>query len=135
MRLKRECRNKHEEKNPRIPNVIAVDFDGTLFSNAWPEIGEPNWKLIKWCQERQELGDTLILWTCRHGKYLKAAVAACKEVGLHFDYINNHCAASRKAFGAFGQGKKIFATVYIDDKAFRPTETERVSEILNNRKI
>ena len=26
--------------------IIAVDFDGTLCENKWPEIGEPNTNLI-----------------------------------------------------------------------------------------
>lgn len=26
--------------------IIAVDFDGTLCENKWPEIGEPNTELI-----------------------------------------------------------------------------------------
>ena len=47
--------------------VVAVDFDGTLFENKWPEIGEPNTALIEYLKKRQEQGDKLILWTCRCG--------------------------------------------------------------------
>ena len=28
--------------------IIAVDFDGTLCENKWPEIGEPNTELISY---------------------------------------------------------------------------------------
>lgn len=24
-----------------LPKIIAVDFDGTLFENAWPDVGAP----------------------------------------------------------------------------------------------
>ena len=29
------------------PYIIAVDFDGTLCENNWPEIGRENWKMLK----------------------------------------------------------------------------------------
>lgn len=35
-------------------NIIAVDFDGTLCENKWPEIGEPNKELIAYLKKRQE---------------------------------------------------------------------------------
>ncbi len=28
--------------NLKSVKIIAVDFDGTLCENSWPEIGEPN---------------------------------------------------------------------------------------------
>lgn len=45
--------------------IIAVDFDGTLCENQWPEIGEPKKEVITYLKERQTAGDKLILWTCR----------------------------------------------------------------------
>ena len=35
-------------------NIIAVDFDGTLCTNLYPAIGEPNEKLIKYLLNRQK---------------------------------------------------------------------------------
>lgn len=36
-------------------NIIAVDFDGTLCENKWPEIGMPNEEqtkeAVEWCKE------------------------------------------------------------------------------------
>lgn len=43
--------------------VIAVDFDGTLCKQAWPEIGEENYKLILHLRKRKAEGTRLILWT------------------------------------------------------------------------
>ena len=113
-----------------MPSIIACDFDGTLFANNWPGVGEPNWEMINWCKERQKQGDILILWTCRHKKHLKEALKACKEVGLIFDYVNNHAEENLRKFGKAGQGRKIYATVYIDDKAFRPNELDQVDKVL-----
>lgn len=32
-------------------NIIAVDFDGTLCENKWPEIGIPNEELIEYLKK------------------------------------------------------------------------------------
>ena len=47
-------------------NIIAVDFDGTLCENKWPEIGMPNEELIEYLKKRQANGEKLILWTSRN---------------------------------------------------------------------
>ena len=33
-------------------NIIAVDFDGTLCENKWPEIGMPNEELIDYLKKK-----------------------------------------------------------------------------------
>lgn len=38
-------------------NIIAVDFDGTLCENKYPEIGEPNMELIDFLMNCQLNGD------------------------------------------------------------------------------
>lgn len=43
--------------------IIAVDFDGTLCENKWPEIGEANEDMIYYLRKRQAEGDKLILWS------------------------------------------------------------------------
>ena len=43
--------------------IIAVDFDNTLFRTCYPSICEPNWTVINWCKEQQDIGNILILWT------------------------------------------------------------------------
>lgn len=34
--------------------VIAVDFDGCLCDNAYPDIGEPNWRVIEAALKKME---------------------------------------------------------------------------------
>ena len=102
--------------------IIAVDFDNTLFRTCYPSICEPNWTVINWCKEQQDIGNILILWTCRNGKNLKEALKACKSVGLKFDYVNKHSKEMLKKFGRFKKSKKVFADIYIDDHAYRPEE-------------
>lgn len=36
-------------------NIIAVDFDGTLCENKWPEIGMPNEELIEYLKKKDRL--------------------------------------------------------------------------------
>ena len=56
--------------------AIAIDFDGCLCTDAFPEIGEPNWAVINRAKTEQQAGAGLILWTCREGQLLLDAVEA-----------------------------------------------------------
>ena len=98
--------------------VIAVDFDGTLCEDAFPEIGAPNIYLIEALKSHQKNGDKLILWTCRCGEYLDNAVEWCKEQGLIFDAINKNVPDVVAKYGE--GGPKVFADLYIDDRIQGP---------------
>lgn len=106
--------------------IIAVDFDGTLCENQWPEIGLPNTKLIKELIYRRKHGDKLILWTNRVNDKLEAAVNWCKEQGLEFDAVNDNLPEIVESFGS--NCRKIFADVFIDDKADARFDLPFVSE-------
>ena len=95
--------------------IIAVDFDGTLCVNRYPEIGFANCELINYLKEQQEFGAKLILWTCRSSKLLADAVLWCREMGLTFDAVNENLPEIIEAFGS--DTRKIFANEYIDDLA------------------
>ena len=96
--------------------IIAVDFDGTLFDTEWPSIiKKPNYELIECLISRREYGDRIILWTCRRRKDLEIAVDACANQGLIFDAVNENLPDMIEKFG--GDSRKIFADIYIDDKA------------------
>lgn len=82
-----------------MKKVIAIDFDGTLFENKWPEIGMPIAPNINRAKNEKANGAVLILWTCREGEKLAEALAACKAVGLKFDYVNENADELKAAFG------------------------------------
>lgn len=44
---------------------VAVDFDGTLCTNAFPEIGEPNPVVIGYVRKLAAEGSKIILYTSR----------------------------------------------------------------------
>lgn len=95
--------------------IYAVDFDGTLCQSICPGIGRPNMKLISHLTKRKSQGHKLILWTCRAGEQLQEAVNWCRDYGLEFDAVNENLPEVIKRYGC--EGRKIFADVYIDDKA------------------
>lgn len=95
--------------------IIAVDFDGTLCQNRWPEIGEANGEIIRLLQRRQQDGDKVILWTCRCGDALDAAVEWCAGHGLLFDAINANLPENIEKYG--NDCRKVFAHEYWDDKS------------------
>lgn len=99
------------------PRIIAVDFDGCLCRNDFPNIGEPNLDTIAELQELQKQGNWLILWTCRRGQALEEAVAWCAKHQLYFDAVNENMPSVIRDFGA--DTRKIFADEYWDDKAVR----------------
>lgn len=103
------------EQNLEKRDIIAVDFDGTLCENQWPEIGLPNTKLIKELIYRRKQGDKLILWTNRVDDKLENAVNWCREQGLEFDAVNDNLPEIVESFGS--NCRKVFANIYIDDRA------------------
>ena len=96
-------------------DIIAVDFDGTLCENKYPNIGEPNDELINYLKRRRDEGDKIILWTCRDADLLREAVLWCYSHGLIFDAVNENLPEIVESFGS--DTRKIFANIYIDDRA------------------
>lgn len=99
----------------RWKRAIAIDFDGTLCENEYPDIGEPNWNVIYQAIQEQKHGAGIILWTCREGELLYNALEACAEWGLYFDAINDTLPEWKDHFGS--SPRKIGADEYWDDKA------------------
>lgn len=79
--------------------TYAVDFDGTLCENAYPEIGAPNLPLIDKLISCRRLGAKIILWTCREGELLTRAVEFCRCFGLEFDAVNDNTDELKRAYG------------------------------------
>lgn len=79
--------------------IIAVDFDGTLCRNCYPDIGEPNLKLIAILKNLRRKGCRVILWTCRCGKLLEEAVQWCRQFQLTFDAVNENAEETLLKYG------------------------------------
>lgn len=93
--------------------IIAVDYDDTLAIN-----GEPNTRLIAMLRQAQKTGNTVILWTCREGKTLVEAVNNLRMWGFVPNLINQNAREAAMRLGR--DSRKIYADLYIDDKAVKP---------------
>ena len=118
MHIKDDIQRNTGVEEVTLPTIIAVDFDGTLCDGCWPDIGEPNLKLIGELIYRRSLGNKLILWSCRAGEQLKQAVEWCNSYGLIFDAVNDNIPEIVEKYGS--NSRKITADIYIDDKSEKP---------------
>lgn len=103
--------------------IIAVDFDGTLCTNAWPDIGRPRSDVIDHVRSARQNGAKLILWTNRRDERLQEALSWCEQHQLAFDAVNENLPEIIERFG--GDCRKVYADQYIDDKAVPPELFER----------
>lgn len=99
--------------------IIAIDFDGTIVNDKFPEIGVPLIDAIHTIKELKTKGHQLILWTCRRDipgdrNYLTEAIAFLKKFDIEFDAVNSNIQAHIDFWG--GDTRKVFADIYIDDK-------------------
>ena len=102
--------------------IIALDFDGTIVSDRFPEIGEPLIFAVESILKMKENGNKLILHTCREDsperKYLTEAVEFCRKLGIEFDAVNENVPTN--PYALLGKSRKPYADFYIDDKAMFP---------------
>lgn len=96
---------------------IAVDFDGTITKwNSFPMTGYADTIVIDFLKFLKTLPNVkLALWTCRHGKQLQEAIDFCKNLDVTFDVVNDDFIEIKEL--GWGEGRKIYADYYIDDKA------------------
>jgi len=102
--------------------VIAVDFDGTVVTHMYPQIGKEADDAVRVLKRVIEAGHRIVLWTCREddpegGKlnYLGKAVAWMYESGLSVDTVND--TRPQDDFrNPTGLRRKVLADLYVDDR-------------------
>lgn len=104
-----------DQRYPYLGKIIAVDFDGTICENKYPECGDPNVMLIHALKTARSKGAHLILWTCRTNDALCDAIEYCAKNDLYFDSVNQDAPIIQSRWG--DHSRKIYADIYIDDKA------------------
>lgn len=105
-------------------SVYAIDFDGTLAETRFPQIIGPRKKTIAAVKLLKAQGHKIILWTSRDGEDLKNAVEWCQKQGLVFDSVNEPLPEQLARWG--NNTRKIYADVYIDDRALTLDALEKV---------
>ena len=93
--------------------IIAIDFDGTIVEDAYPQIGKTRIFAFETLKRLQDDGHRLILWTYRNGTKLKEAVDFCKENGIEFYAVN---ASFPEEKYDYSRSRKIHADLFIDDR-------------------
>ena len=93
--------------------IIAVDFDGVLVKENYPEIGR-DLGARYWLGNLNSLGAELVLWTCRTEESFKEM-----EVWLEGTYADVFTGINTKPQNApfDDDPRKIYANIYVDDHA------------------
>lgn len=108
--------------------VFAIDFDGTLCKDAFPNIGEPNQAMIDRVIQLKDQGHEIILWTCRTGKLLDEAVNWCNQKGLFFHAVNENLPRLITQYN--NDCRKISCDYFIDDRNLSIDDFLRGEEIV-----
>ena len=95
--------------------TIAVDFDGTIVTHKYPEIGEEIPFAVDTLKALQQRHHKLILWSVREGELLDEAVQWCRERGLEF-YAVNRDYPEETTDNNPHFSRKLKVDVFIDDR-------------------
>lgn len=97
--------------------IIAVDFDGILCKNEFPDIGEANEEIIYLVKQLIGAGHEVVLWTSRTDDELSNAIAWCVDRGIRFSAINENAPSNINMYkDKYPNGtRKVYADIYIDD--------------------
>jgi hypothetical protein len=94
--------------------TLAIDFDGTICELAWPEVGAMKPEADIYIRKLYAEGHSIIINTCRTGKFEGMAQDFLDEAGIPYHMINSNLPALVALYGQ--DCRKISADIYIDDK-------------------
>ena len=95
--------------------TIAVDFDGTIVENRYPEIGRELPFATETLRMLAREGHRLVLWSCREGELLDEAVAWCRGRGVEFWAVNRDYPEETTENNPRWT-RKLKADLFIDDR-------------------
>ena len=95
--------------------TIAVDFDGTIVEDKYPQIGKERPFAVATLKQLMKDGHYLILWTVRKGEKLDDAVKWCEDRGIRFFAVNKDYADDE--LDQLHHSRKIKADLFIDDRS------------------
>ncbi len=95
--------------------TIAIDFDGTIVEDKYPEIGTELPFATETLRMLIRNHHRLILWTVREGRALEEAVEWCRQRGVEFYAVNKDYPEEEKDSNSVFS-RKIKADCFIDDR-------------------
>lgn len=128
--------------------IIAIDFDGTCVTHAFPEIGK-DVGAVPVLKALVDKGHKLILYTMRDDRKYKDHHPLNEAIRWFTDNgIKLYCFNSNPTQGTWSKSPKVFAHLYIDDAALgtplkldkqlseRPfVDWEKVEQLLKEKEI
>lgn len=109
-------------------SVIAVDFDGTIVKEEFPEIGELIPAAKRTLKRFKERGGKIIIWTCRTKESLREAIEFLNEWKVPYDAINENIPERIEQYGT--DPRKIGADLYIDDRTPYGVDWDYIAKLL-----
>lgn len=117
--LKKEIevyKNILKNHNISIPNnintrVVGIDFDGTLVTNEYPDLGVVKDNAKEVCKRIINSGNQIVIWTCREPLVIKEFLI---KNDIPFDAINENTEALKQRWG--NDPRKVGVDLFIDDK-------------------
>ena len=94
--------------------IVAVDFDGTIVTHAFPYIGSPVPGALAGLRAMMAADVKLILWTMRSGDTLTDALTYLHSERIDLWGINEN---PDQAVDRWSTSPKQYANYYIDDSA------------------
>lgn len=95
--------------------TIAIDFDGTIVDDRYPDIGREKPFAIEVLKKLIEERHRLVLWTVREGRLLDQAVEFCRKRGVEFYAINRDYPEEEKEHNRHFS-RKLKVDLFIDDR-------------------
>lgn len=100
------------EWNEEEKLIIAIDFDDTIHPYTQKFENEDYQERINFLKDCKTLGAYLVLWTASSSERYPLIWDYCKKHGIEIDSINTNPIPLN-----YGNNGKIFANIYIDDRA------------------
>lgn len=95
--------------------TIAIDFDGTIVDDCYPDIGREKPFATEVLKKLIEERHRLILWTVREGKLLDQAVEFCRKRGVEFYAVNRDYPEEERDHNRHFS-RKLKVDLFIDDR-------------------
>ena len=96
--------------------VNAIDFDGTIVTNKYPNIGYLKRNAKEVINKLYDEGHDIIINSCRQGREEREMVEFLIDNEIKFDEVNKNLCYRIEEYG--NDCRKIGADIYIDDKAY-----------------
>jgi len=95
--------------------IIAIDFDGTIVHDKFPEIGEMVEGAREAINQLYSDGYTIIIWSCRTRVDKARAIEWLVKNGIKYHRFNESCPVNLAQYNGVDT-RKVYADLYIDDR-------------------